>query len=90
MLRPTAITCIHICNQWCAMRIKICDHVGVSTHIAELCESKVGLAETRGRCACTCLVDVSKLVQAFHKWMLLTMYNASKPTERAIRAENPS
>ena len=62
MSRHTAVACIHVRDQRCAVRVKVGDHVRMSTHVTELCEAKVRLAKARSCSACTCLNDVNKLV----------------------------
>ena len=62
LLRPTPIACIHVRNHRGAIRIEVGDHVGMSTHVTELCEAEVRLTEPRGCSTGTCLKDVSKRV----------------------------
>lgn len=64
MLRPTPIACIHVRDHRCAIWVKVGDHVGMSTHVTELCEAEIRLPESRGGGTGTCLKDVSKLVGA--------------------------
>jgi len=71
--------------------VQVGDHLGVLAHIVELGYAEVCMAESRGGGSCARLLRSALLsLMAIHcvKWD--TMYRASKPVWRAIRAENPS
>lgn len=88
----TSVACVHVGDQRRPVRVEVGNHLGVGTHVVEMGDAEVGLAEA-GCCGAGAGLRMScqlEWLDGEAQGRVLTMYMALKPTSWAARAEIPS